>query len=61
MTEEYRKYAGVKARKLDERYMDMFNEESLQWLVRQNSLSPSLEPLTETPITALAVGSRLRG
>ena len=60
--EEYRKYASVKARVLDERFMDVFDERALLWLARHNGLLNAYEPLQDSPISALGVvTTRLRG
>lgn len=61
--EEYRRYAGVKARVLDERFMDLFDERALLWLARQNAQQaiPN-EPVRDSPIAALGLPTtRLRG
>lgn len=58
---EYRRYAGVKARALDERFMDMFDERALLWLAKHQGFVSSYEPINDSPIAALAVSTRLRG
>lgn len=59
--EEYHHYAGAKARVLDERYLEMFEERSMLWLARHNGILPPDEPArTESPIGALSFTSRLR-
>ena len=60
--EEYRKYAGGKARVLDERFMDLFDERAMFWLARHNGIGHAYEPLNDSPIAALGVPTtRLRG
>lgn len=58
---EYRHYAGTKARSLDERFIELFDERAMLWLARSQAFVPIPEPyIDESPITALSVGSRLR-
>lgn len=57
--EEYRHYAGAKARVLDERYMDLFDERAMGWLARHHGLIEPFERITESPILALT-STRLR-
>lgn len=60
--EEYRRYAGIKARVLDERFMDLFDERALFWLARQYAVPKDSEPLKDSPIAALGLPTtRLRG
>lgn len=60
ISSEYRRYAGVKARVLDERFMDMFDERAMLWLARQNGFLSSYEPINDSPITTLNLSTRLR-
>lgn len=59
VSDEYRKYAGAKARVFDERYMDLFDERAMGWLARHHGLIQHDEPLHDSPISALA-STRLR-
>jgi len=59
--DDYHSYADPKARVLDERYMELFDERSMLWLARRNGLLPLDEPRAESPIGILAMkASRLR-
>ena len=59
---EYRKYASVKARVLDERFMERFDKDSLVWLAYHNGLMGAYEPSGDSPILALGSSTtRLRG
>ena len=56
---EYHVYAGVKARKLDEAFIDQFDTRTVLWLARENgfvkgdgSESPMLEPVVKRQRTA---------
>lgn len=62
IAKEYRHHAGIKARVLDERFMDMFDERALLWMARHNGLIPADEPMVDSPIASLgATSTRLRG
>jgi len=59
--EEYHHYAAAKARPLDERYLELFDERSMLWMARKNGLLPPDEPVrTESPMGGLVVSTRLR-
>jgi len=58
---EYHRYADPKARKLDERFIELFDERAMLWLARLNFLVPVYEPINDSPISALSVSTRLRG
>jgi len=58
--DDYHHYADPKARVLDERYMELFDERSMLWLARRNGLLPPDEPRAESPIGKLVFASRLR-
>lgn len=69
---EYREYSGKKARKLDERYIELFEERAMRWLARQENYLPPVEapvaptarisePFSESPISTSIVSTRLRG
>lgn len=47
---EYHHYADPKARVLDERYIELFDERALLWLARSNKLIPMDEPINDSPI-----------
>lgn len=59
---EYRQYAGLKARALDELYIDRFDERAMQIMALQAHLVDSNdEPMADSPISRLIPNSRLRG
>lgn len=60
---EYRHYAAVKARVLDERFMELFDERAMLWLARMNYFAPetTYEPINDSPIATPSVTTRLRG
>lgn len=59
--DEYRRHAEAKARPLDERFIESFDERALLWQARNHAFVPPDEPLTECPISSLAISTRLRG
>ena len=58
---EYRHYAGAKARVLDERFMELFDERAMLWLARMNYFVPTFEPMNDSPISSPSISTRLRG
>ena len=59
---EYHTYAGHKARKLDEEFINGFDERALSWLAREHGFLSEDEPVTDSPGKAsLPLPSRLRG
>jgi len=48
--DEYRHYANPKARVLDERYIELFDERAMLWLARSNNLIAQDEPVNDSPI-----------
>lgn len=58
---EYHRYADPKARILDERFIELFDERSMLWMAREHNLLPSCEPINDSPIFAATATTRLRG
>lgn len=47
---EYHHYADPKARVLDERFIELFDERALLWLARNHNLVAAIEPISDSPI-----------
>lgn len=60
-TAEYRRYAGAKARPLDEQFIAGFDVESTDWAGRVHELLRSVEPRTGSPaVRSVSVPGRIR-
>lgn len=59
--QEYHHYADPKARVLDERYLELFDERAMLWLARENGFLPTFEPMNDSPIAITNMTTRLRG
>lgn len=60
---EYRKYASKKARVLDERFIELYDERPLRWMAQREQLARQVsipEPFAESPVSSLSISTRLR-
>ena len=64
---EYRRYAGAKARVLDEKFIELFDERSMLWMARNQGFTPTIEPINDSPAIlgslpgGVVPSTRLRG